>query len=919
MKTSCTRSWFVSSGLLVRYFLLFICVLNSSGSFAQLQVTPNNNAAQLAQSLSGIGVVISNATMNCPAGACGTFNGTTSNLGITSGVLLTTGQVAEAVGPNNNGGAGYDNGVVFSDPNLVAVEPMATYDPCILEFDAVPSCSTLAFTFSFGSEEYMEFVNAGFNDVYGIFVTGPNPAGPAYTGYNMALLPSPPAPAGTPVSIDNVNNGSYPQYYVDNENPVGQTVQYDGFTKPIKIIINVKPCATYHFKLAIADAGDGILDSGVFFELASLACNPLPIVLTTTTTPANCSVNNGTATVNPSGGTPPYTYTWNTTPAQITPTATGLAPGTYSVMVADNSGCFFTTTTVTVTGGGGFTSTISSTPSVCSSANATATVTPTGGTTPYTYQWSPAGGANAVATGLAAGNYSVLVTDASGCTGSYTVAVSVIGGFTLNTSSSPALCFAAANGTATATPTGGTAPFTYQWSPGGGANAVATGLAVGTYSVLVTDVNGCTQTQTVAITQPTAVNVSIIDTTNVSCIGNTDGSATAAGSGGTGNLTYSWNTTPAQTNAIASNLAAGNYVVTIKDSNGCTSSQSVTITGPAAVNGNIVSSINVSCFGGKDGSATANATGGTGVITYSWNTTPPQTGAVATNLSPGNYSVTMQDANGCSATQTVLITQPTALAASTSSLPASCGLKDGSATVTPTGGTLPYTYLWLINPSVQLTSTATGLGPGTYSVVITDANGCSMSPQAVSVSGGLPPIADFSFNPDVVNLLDPITTFTDHSSGNVAFWSWNFGDPKSGAKDSSFLQNPYHTYSDTGTYCVTLFIADPKGGCRDTIVKCLKVESPFTIYIPNSFTPNNDGVNEVFLAYGTYIKDFQMLVFDRWGNKLFESKDLSYGWNGKVKNKGDSIVQEDVYVWKVYVKDFHNIKHNYIGRVTLVK
>jgi len=831
----------------ISLFIIALFVTTGLTSFAQLQVTANNNATQLAQSLAGPGVVISNAKINCGAGASGTFQGTASNLGIASGILLTTGRVSDAVGPNNNGDAGTNNGINFSDPDLTGIESSATYDPCILEFDAVPSCDTLSFTFSFGSEEYPEYVNQGYNDIYGIFVTGPNPAGPAYSGYNMAILP-PPTPPGTAVSINNVNNGfsnncpatgpcTNCAYYVENCN--GTSVEYDGFTKPITISIHVKPCGSYHFKLAIADAGDGKYDSGVFFSLQSLACNPLPIVLTTAVTPAKCSANNGTATVNSTGGTQPYTYTWNTVPVQVTQTATGLAPGTYSVKVADAGGCFYSTATVVVTGTGGFTSTVSSTPSTCTSGG-TAAVTPAGGAAPYTYIWSPGGGATSSISGLSAGSYSVSVTDANGCTGNYSVAVASVGGFTLSTSSAPALCFAAANGTASAVLTGGTAPYTYLWSPGGAITANVTGLSAGSYSVLVTDAYGCTKTH------------------------------------------------------------------------------SVTITEPAAITGNITGSANVLCFGGTNGSATASASGGVGAITYVWSTVPPQTGVTATNLSSGNYAVTIKDANGCSISQSVTITQPAALAVSITTVPASCNTKDGSATAAPSGGTPPYTYLWLTTPFIQATPTATGLGAGTYTAIVTDSKGCSLPPKPVSVLGASSLVADFSFSPGVIDWLNPFAAFTDLSSGNISTWSWNFGDPASGTNDFSSLPNPFHTYSDTGIYCIELFISDNQTGCKDSITKCLKVEGPCTIYIPNSFTPNNDGINEVFLAYGLCIKEFRMMIFDRWGNKIFESDALSKGWNGKMKNDVD-IVQEDVYVWKIHIIDTYGKSHNYTGRVTVVK
>ncbi len=743
---------------IILLFGLSVCFPNFS--FCQLQVTANGNASQLAQSLAGSGVIISNSTINCAAGASGTFNGTATNLNIASGVLLTTGQVTDAVGPNNLPSAGTDNLVMFSDPNLTAIEPLATYDACILEFDAVPSCSTLAFTFSFGSEEYLEFVNAGYNDAFGIFVTGPNPSGPAYTGYNVALIPA----TTIPVSIDNVNSTVNSSYYINNETPPGQTIQYDGFTKPIAVSLNVSPCASYHFKLAIADAGDGIYDSGVFFALQSLACNPPPIILTNATTPSTCTANNGTATVNASGGVPPYTYSWNTTPPQTSPTASGLAPGTYIVTVYDATGCFYNKDTAVVLGSGGFNAT-------SSQINET--------------------------------------------------------------------CFGSNNASATASPSGGTPPYTFAWS-----------------------------------------------------------------------------TTPPQTGPTITGVPAGSYTCQISDATGCVQSVTLTITQPSAVTGSITNTTNVSCFGGNNGAATASGSGGTGTITYSWNTTPTQSSPTASNLIAGSYVVTISDANHCTVTQNATITQPQGMTISTTSTPASCGLNDGTATVSSSGGAAPHTYLWLTTP-VQTSPIATGLAFGVYTIIVTDANGCTQQ-QSISVLGGVPPVADFTFNPDVVSLLDPTVVFVDLSSGSPSLWYWTFDDVLSGTDNNSQTQNPFHTFTDTGTYCITLAISNVSGSCRDTIVKCLKVEAPYTFYIPNSFTPNFDSWNEMFLGYGTNIKDFHILIFDRWGNKVFESYDITKGWNGKVKATG-KLVEEDVYVWKVDIVDIYNKQHRYIGHVSVLR
>ncbi|MBI4929859.1 MAG: T9SS type A sorting domain-containing protein [Bacteroidetes bacterium] len=262
------------------FTFLFSSLLFAGNLFSQLQVMVESNADTLAAKLAGNGISVSNAIINCPAGASGTFNGSNSNIGIGSGVLLTTGSVINAVGPNLQSSISTANGITFNDPDLMTIEPLATNDVCILEFDAIADCDTMFIKFVFGSDEYPEFVGSGFNDAYGIFVTGPNPSGPAYSGYNMTMIPS----TTTPVSINNVNNGtlcptSGPctncSYYIDNCTiDSNSTVEYDGFTQLIFKSLPVIPSQSYHYKYAIADAGDQIYDSGVFFSLNSFACIP---------------------------------------------------------------------------------------------------------------------------------------------------------------------------------------------------------------------------------------------------------------------------------------------------------------------------------------------------------------------------------------------------------------------------------------------------------------------------------------------------------------------------------------------------------------------------------------------------------------------------------------------------------------------
>ena len=302
----------------------------------------------------------------------------------------------------------------------------------------------------------------------------------------------------------------------------------------------------------------------------------------------------------------------------------------------------------------------------------------------------------------------------------------------LTTSHTNVSCFGGSNGTATATPVG-TAPYTYLWSNAANSQT-ATGLVAGTYTVTVTDINGCVGTATAVITQPaTAVTASISATTNVLCFNGATGAATAAGTGGTSPYTYAWPVSAAsQTTATASNLAAGTYVVTVTDANLCTATATATITQPAAALAATISGqTNVLCFGGTTGTATVSTTGGTGAKTYMWSN--GQTNATATGLAAGSYVVTATDANGCTSSATATITGPAA--ALTSSISAQTnvlcgGSATGSATVTPVGGTSPYTYAWPVSTASQTTVTASNLAAGTYVVTVTDVNSCTSTSTA---------------------------------------------------------------------------------------------------------------------------------------------------------------------------------------------
>jgi len=459
-------------------------------------------------------------------------------------------------------------------------------------------------------------------------------------------------------------------------------------------------------------------------------CSSLSVIINTMSNVSCNGMCDGSATANPTGGIPPYSYLW--TGGQTTQTAVGLCAGTYTCTITDANGCPITSVPIVVsqpTSALTITST-SSTDVSCNGGNdGMVTLTLSGGTPGYTYSWS-GGQTSNPAINLTAGTYSCTITDANNCppitTGPIVVSQPATGLTITSASSTDVSCNGGNDGTATVNVSGGTPGYTYSWSPGGLTTNPATGLTAGIYYCTVTDANGCTEIVFVTINEPPAITITS-NITNVSCNGGNDGAATLTLSGGTGTLTADWG-------AVNPNaLPEGTFGFTITDANNCSFTDSVTITEPAVALRASSSTTNVSCNGGNDGIATIYAAGGTPGYTYLWSN--GLTSNTATGLTAGTYICTVVDANGCTATDSVVITEPTAITASFSYSNISVnGANDGTISVSASGGVPGYMYYWTgPNGYTNTGPNINSLPAGVYFVTITDANGClQFFPQTIT-------------------------------------------------------------------------------------------------------------------------------------------------------------------------------------------
>jgi gliding motility-associated-like protein len=508
-----------------------------------------------------------------------------------------------------------------------------------------------------------------------------------------------------------------------------------------------------------------------------------------------------------------------------------------------------------------------------------------------------------LASNLTAGAYAVTVTDNNGCQASGNTTVTTNGGPSISlVSSQNVSCFNGNNGSAIVSATGGAGTLTYSWMPGGLSGATQNALLANTYNVTVTDANGCTSSTTIIISEPPLLTLVSSNIIPANC-GVNDGSATVIPSGGTGAYSYVWSPIGGAL-ATASTIPGGVYNVVVTDANGCVSNMDIIVSNIGGPTVTMLSSIDVSCFGLNDGSASVTASGSTAPYTYLWSPSGG-TGASASNLTAGIYNVAVSDAVGCIGTVSITITSPTQILITETITAVNCPNVDGQISTSVAGGAGAYTYLW--SPNGETSSSLNNLASGDYSLQVSDINGCSISESYTVNSIGSIGITATPISTTIIE-----GESVQMNAYGALSYSWS---PTVGLNCNT-CSNPIATPTSTTIYTVT---GTDAAGCSGTADVTIFVEIDCNDYfIPTVFSPNDGGPteNNRLCVFGNCIAEFNYVVYDRWGEKVFETSDLSNCWDGSFRNKP---LNAGVFAYKFVGTLFDGTRVMESGNVTLVR
>ncbi len=540
-------------------------------------------------------------------------------------------------------------------------------------------------------------------------------------------------------------------------------------------------------------------------------------------------------------------------------------------------------------------------PSLCGQSNGSVTLSATGGSGTFQYSSDNVnfGSVNSFS-GLSSGQYTFYVQDDNGCFVTYPVTVndssSLVASFgTINNIT----CGGGTNGSIEIIANGGTP--TYSFSLGTGTpqvNGIFTGLTQGNYQFTVTDSEGCNVQLDTSLSEPPVLTLSQLSVDTTSC-NLANGALEVIGAGGTGILNYSIDGfLTQQVSGLFDSLFSNSFLISVIDNNGCQDTLTVTVPGDSSVQASLIAAYNISCNGMNDGALSVGASVGPLPYTYSLNNGPAQSFSVFSNLSSGQYTVTVVDANGCVDSVLVSIIEPQALVVNAQQPNPICVGDTINLIANISGGTGPFTCVWNSNITGN-PATAFPVSTTTYNLVVTDSSGCTANDQVTATV--LPvPIAMASFNP--TSGYAPLSVVFSNLSSNSSTFDWNFGNNQ--MITTTDLSAVNTNYAVEGTYFIQLIASN--GLCSDIWLDSIVVAPYVTleVEVPNVFSPNSDGTNEGYFIYTKNATSIEAVIVDRWGVKMVEITDLNYKWDGKTPSGKDAT--EGVYFLKYKVKGIDN-------------
>lgn len=734
------------------------------------------------------------------------------------------------------------------------------------------------------------------------------------------------------------SNGAVPYTYAWSNNTTGDTLR------------NVSP-GTYY--ITVTDALQcKVRDTVVITE-------PTALALTRTVTNASCAgVADGQIDITVSGGTAPYTYLWSNN--ATTEDISGLAAGIYRPTATDANGCTVSAT-ITVAEPNAMQLDVLEYNTTCSyTIDGEVEIDIIGGTAPHTWVWAD-GSHPLIRQNLSAGGYTISVTDDNGCTATTTATVSSPNPINLTTTVTDVQCFGDNTGGIALTvvdAVGGAALADYLWS-NGAQTQNNPNVPAGNFTVSVTDQNQCSATATATVNQPAAALFLTSNQTYVLCYGESTGGVDLTPSGGTAPYTYVWSNNA--TTQDISNVPAGTYSVSVTDANSCIATLSAVVQEPTDALSLTSTSTDASCYGFADGSIDLTPTGAIAPYTYIWSNFSTQEDPI--NLPAGNFTVTVTDANGCTATLTETVGEPDALLVTLQATDLACnGDADASITSTTTGGLQLYQYTWNTGDT---TANLRNVGAGGYDLLVTDRNQCVANasivitePDSITYTYQVTDVTCFGAADGSISLTTnggtglidavwvggvyPDNMFTGIDAANYTIilrdenaceerFSFAVSQP-----DSIFVNiAPMDTLKvgelDTMVIVeqtnpgVVSYLWEPANGlsCTDCAMPevranfntqytltidnngCLTNDTVWVyvdgriLYVPNAFSPNGDNQNDVLYVYAEGVKRIVWSVYNRWGEVVFTSTDINIGWDG---NLNGELVPPGVFVIDVYIE-----------------